>query len=123
MWSVSAMTSLAHFGRRLDIPQGAHRAAAAGGPVHATGIQFHHAVLIGKPAIAHTGVARVQFHDVDAGDDGIQRVAAGLENSIALAQQLAAIAVGAGDDHGLGRVRPRSAENGNAAAPRWRPAG
>ena len=95
---------LGDFGRRLDIAQGAHGAAAAAGPVHATGIQLHHAFLIGQPAIADAVVAGVQFHDVDAGDDGVERVAPGLDefHRLGAAVYAAIIAVGAGDDHGLG---------------------
>ena len=33
---------------------------------------------LGKPAVAHAGIVRIQFDDIDAGDHRIQRIAARL---------------------------------------------
>ena len=68
---------LRHLRWRLDILHRAHRAHAARGTVDATGVEFHHAIFIGKAAVADAIVANVEFDDVDAWNNGVERIAAG----------------------------------------------
>jgi hypothetical protein len=72
--------ALRHLRRRLDILQRADGAHAAGGSVDTTGVEFDDAIFVGKAAIADAIVARVEFDDVDALDDGVEGVAAGLHH-------------------------------------------
>ena len=63
------------FGERthvLDVMHCAHRAGAAGGTVHAAGIKFDHAFLVGKTAQAHAVIIGIIFRAGDDCDGGIE---------------------------------------------------
>ena len=67
---------LRHLGGRLDPLQGTHRAGAFRGPMHAGGVELHHAVGVGQPAVADRVVVGVELLDLHALDGRIQGVGA-----------------------------------------------
>ena len=44
--------------------------------MHAAGIELHYAIGIRQPAVANTRVLRIQFDDIDAGNQGIEDILA-----------------------------------------------
>ena len=50
------------------------------GSVHDAGVEFDHALFVRQPAVSDGSVLGIEFVDVDAGDDGIERIAARLED-------------------------------------------
>jgi hypothetical protein len=72
--------------------------------VHATGVQLHDAVGIGKTAVPHARVLGVVLHDVDPGDHGIEQIGPAdqkpecLLDACARAPVLEPVAVTRGDD-------------------------
>ena len=51
-----------------------------GGSVHHAGIEFDYALFIRQAAVSDGAVFRIEFVDIDTGDNGIERIAAGLKN-------------------------------------------
>jgi hypothetical protein len=49
--------------------------------VHAAGIEFDYAFFVGNSAEANAGVVRIVFRALDDAKRGVERVAAGLEES------------------------------------------
>ena len=68
------------FRRRFDAVDGADGTGAAGGTVHDTGVEFDFAVFIWQTAVTHGGVIGIELNNVDAGDDGIERIASSLDD-------------------------------------------
>ena len=97
------------FGGRLDVAEGGHGAGAARGAVHDAGVEFDHAFFVGQAAVADGVIFGIFLDDVDAGDHGVQRVAAaaGFHGALAGAQ-----AVGAGDDDVSGGCHSHAAGAG-----------
>lgn len=99
---------LGHQRRRAHAFQRRHRARALAGAVHHGGVQRHHAVGVRQAAVADAVVLRVQLVEVDAGDDGVERVGAARHprerglNGRHRAAVAVLVAVAGGDHH-----RPR----------------
>ena len=80
-------------------------------PVHAARIELHHAVGVGKPAVADARVVGIELDDVDAGDQGLEHVGAarhqleGLLHAGHLAAVPVEVAVGRRDDDRLRLAR------------------
>ena len=60
-------------------------------PMHAAGIEFHHAVFIGQAAKSHAVVIGIVFRPGDHLHHGIERVAAAGQHGIAAIQIVVAI--------------------------------
>ena len=131
-WSVFCRTACA----TLDGVRTPSRRGHAAGPllraVHAARIELHDTLGVGQPAVADARVLGIEFDDVDAGDEGLEHVAAaghqpeGAGDAGLLAVVRVLVAVGRRDDDRLGtcsagsRARPRHAARGRepaAAAP------
>ena len=100
--------------------------------VHAAGVELHHPVGVGAPAVADAGVFGVELDDVDPGDQGVEHIVArrhppegGLDAGLRPAVPVA-VAVGGGDDHrghgprGLDGRRPAEGGPGNGEPRRGR---
>src|SRR5271165_64916 len=81
----------------LDVADAADRTGAAGGTVHATGIEFNDAFFVGKTAESHTGVVRIVFRAFDDADGGVERVASVLQEGEGIVEIVDAV-VGADND-------------------------
>ena len=70
----------------------------------ATRVEFNYAIFVGEAAVTNTIVAWIQFDDIDALDNGIERVAARLHYFDGLGDgvQSAVVAICAGDGDKLG---------------------
>jgi hypothetical protein len=80
----------------FNTAHGGHRSGAMGGAMHDTGIKLDFALFVRETAVAHGILFGVVFDNSDRGDDGIERVAALLEDVHAFVEGMKA--VGAGDD-------------------------
>ena len=106
---------LRDLGRGADALETGHASGAPLGAVHAAGVELHHAVGIGEPAVAHGILFRIELEDVDSGDQGVEHVAPlrheppGQLDAGLLAAVPVPVAVHRGDHHRLDR----------GAADRW----
>ena len=63
-------------GRNIpDVTDAAHRSGAAAGPVHAAGVEFHHAFFVGNTTESDAVVVWVIFRSLHNAESSVQRVA------------------------------------------------
>ncbi len=72
--------------------------------MHAAGVEFDHALFVGKAAQSDAIVVRIVFRSLDHAESGVQRVAAVLQESECVVEVFDAI-VGTDNDRPLARAR------------------
>ena len=84
----------------LDVAHASDRTSAAGGTVHAAGVEFDHAFFVRKSTETDAGVFGIVFWSLDHFESGVERVAAAFQEGVGFVEIVEAV-IGADDDGAL----------------------